>query len=110
MSTGISFFKKLNTEVRSEFLLSFTEICQRHTVYIAVSYTHLINAFEDAARRGEDVRGAEMYVTLEPCSHYGRTPPCAKAIIGHGIKRVHIGILDPNPKVAGCLLYTSRCV
>ena len=60
-----------------------------------------INAFEDAVRRGEDVRGAEMYVTLEPCSHYGRTPPCAKAIIGHGIKRVHIGILDPNPKVAG---------
>ena len=60
-----------------------------------------INAFEDAARRGEDVRGADMYVTLEPCSHYGRTPPCAKAIIGHGIKRVHIGILDPNPKVAG---------
>ena len=42
MSTGISFFKKLNTEVRSEFLLSFTEICQRHTVYIVVD--HLIKS------------------------------------------------------------------
>lgn len=60
-----------------------------------------INAFEDAGRRGVEVRGADMYVTLEPCSHYGRTPPCAKAIIERGIRRVYIGILDPNPKVAG---------
>jgi diaminohydroxyphosphoribosylaminopyrimidine deaminase/5-amino-6-(5-phosphoribosylamino)uracil reductase len=42
-----------------------------------------------------------MYVTLEPCAHYGKTPPCAKAIVEHGIKRVFIGMTDPNPLVAG---------
>jgi diaminohydroxyphosphoribosylaminopyrimidine deaminase / 5-amino-6-(5-phosphoribosylamino)uracil reductase len=45
--------------------------------------------------------GASLYVTLEPCSHYGKTPPCAKAIIESGIKSVYIGIQDPNPLVAG---------
>ncbi len=45
--------------------------------------------------------GADLYVTLEPCSHYGKTPPCAKAIIEAGVKRVFIGIKDPNPKVSG---------
>lgn len=60
-----------------------------------------INAFEDAAAKGEDVEGADMYVTLEPCSHYGKTPPCAKAIIEKKIKNVYVGLLDPNPLVAG---------
>lgn len=60
-----------------------------------------INAFENAAERGNDVSGADMYVTLEPCSHYGRTPPCAKAIIEKKIKNVYVGMLDPNPLVAG---------
>lgn len=60
-----------------------------------------INAFEDAAAKNQDVEGAEMYVTLEPCSHYGKTPPCAKAIIRKKIKKVYVGLLDPNPLVAG---------
>lgn len=60
-----------------------------------------INAFENAAARGQDVSGADMYVTLEPCSHYGKTPPCAKAIIEKKIKNVYVGLLDPNPLVAG---------
>ncbi len=49
----------------------------------------------------ELAKGAEMYVTLEPCAHYGKTPPCAKAIIEAGIKVVYAGIKDPNPKVNG---------
>ncbi|MFW5993565.1 MAG: bifunctional diaminohydroxyphosphoribosylaminopyrimidine deaminase/5-amino-6-(5-phosphoribosylamino)uracil reductase RibD [Halanaerobiaceae bacterium] len=49
----------------------------------------------------EDVEGADLYVNLEPCSHYGKTPPCSLKIIRSGIKRVFIANPDPNPKVAG---------
>lgn len=50
---------------------------------------------------GEKARGADLYVTLEPCSHHGQTPPCTDAIINAGIARVIIGCGDPNPKVNG---------
>ncbi|KAF1044104.1 MAG: Riboflavin biosynthesis protein RibD [Herbaspirillum frisingense] len=60
-----------------------------------------IQALADAAARGHDVRGATVYVTLEPCSHFGRTPPCADALIHAGVGRVVAAIADPNPQVAG---------
>jgi diaminohydroxyphosphoribosylaminopyrimidine deaminase/5-amino-6-(5-phosphoribosylamino)uracil reductase len=50
---------------------------------------------------GEGARGATLYVTLEPCNHWGRTPPCADAVLHAGIARVVIGIVDPDPRTAG---------
>jgi len=58
-------------------------------------------ALEDCRRRGEDPAGATMYVTLEPCAHQGRQPPCTEAILEAGIGRVVIGSDDPSEKAAG---------
>ena len=60
-----------------------------------------IEALHDAQKRGHNPKGATLYVTLEPCSTHGRTPPCTDAIIAAGIKRVVVGATDPNPKHSG---------
>src|SRR5438105_8086551 len=56
---------------------------------------------EALRRAGEAARGATLYVTLEPCSHFGKSPPCVDAVIATGISRVVSAIEDPNPEVAG---------
>lgn len=64
-----------------------------------------VNALHQA---GEKAKGADCYVTLEPCSHYGRTPPCADALVNAGVKRVFIAMTDPNPVVSGSGIHRLR--
>jgi diaminohydroxyphosphoribosylaminopyrimidine deaminase/5-amino-6-(5-phosphoribosylamino)uracil reductase len=68
-----------------------------------------IEALYDAQKHGHSPRGATLYVTLEPCSSLGRTPPCTEAIVAAGIKRLVVGAVDPNPKHSGKGLKILKC-
>lgn len=60
-----------------------------------------IEALRDARRLGVNAAGSDLYVTLEPCSHHGKTPPCVDALVEAGLRRVVVAMIDPNPLVAG---------
>ena len=77
-----------------------TLLGQGHTQPVGQAHAEVM-ALRDAAARGNDVRGATAYVTLEPCSHHGRTGPCCDALVAAGIGRVVASLPDPNPKVGG---------
>ena len=71
-----------------------------HTQQAGTAHAEVM-ALRDVQVNGADARGATAYVTLEPCSHHGRTPPCCDALIDAGVARVVIAVQDPNPQVAG---------
>jgi diaminohydroxyphosphoribosylaminopyrimidine deaminase/5-amino-6-(5-phosphoribosylamino)uracil reductase len=73
---------------------------QGHTQAAGGAHAEVM-ALRDARSRGADVRGATVYVTLEPCAHHGRTPPCCDALVAAGVGRVEIAVGDPNPLVDG---------
>lgn len=73
---------------------------QGHTQAVGQAHAEVM-ALRDASMRGESVVGATAYVTLEPCAHFGRTPPCCDALIASGIGRVVMALEDPFPQVAG---------
>ncbi len=72
-------------------------IAQGHTHPAGEQHAE-VHALQQA---GDDAKGSTLYVTLEPCAHYGRTPPCSKAIVDAGVAEVHYAVGDPNPKVNG---------
>lgn len=73
---------------------------QGHTQQVGGPHAEVM-AMRDAKARGHALAGAAAYVTLEPCAHHGRTPPCADALIREGLGRVVVALHDPNPLVAG---------
>jgi diaminohydroxyphosphoribosylaminopyrimidine deaminase/5-amino-6-(5-phosphoribosylamino)uracil reductase len=73
---------------------------QGHTQAAGSAHAEVM-ALRDAAARGASVRGATAYVTLEPCSHHGRTPPCCDALVAAQLARVVVAVGDPNPTVNG---------
>ncbi|TDM09906.1 MAG: bifunctional diaminohydroxyphosphoribosylaminopyrimidine deaminase/5-amino-6-(5-phosphoribosylamino)uracil reductase RibD [Ideonella sp. MAG2] len=77
-----------------------TVLGQGHTQAAGQAHAEVM-ALRDAAQQGHELRGCTAYVTLEPCSHHGRTPPCCEALIAAGLSRVVVALGDPNPAVNG---------
>src|SRR5215218_5494033 len=77
-----------------------TVLGEGHTQAAGQAHAEVM-ALRNADARGHSVAGATAYVTLEPCSHHGRTGPCCDALVAHGIRKVVAALPDPNPLVAG---------
>lgn len=75
-------------------------IAQGHTQQVGSHHAEVM-AIKNARAKGFDTAGSTAYVTLEPCNHFGRTPPCSEAFIAAGISRVVAAMQDPNPQVSG---------
>ncbi|HEX4235516.1 MAG TPA: bifunctional diaminohydroxyphosphoribosylaminopyrimidine deaminase/5-amino-6-(5-phosphoribosylamino)uracil reductase RibD [Caldimonas sp.] len=89
-----------NPRVGCVIVAGDTIVGRGHTQHAGGPHAEIM-ALADAAARGVEVRGATVHVTLEPCAHHGRTPPCADALVAAGVGRVVIAMRDPNPLVAG---------
>lgn len=89
-----------NPRVACRLLLADGRVFDGHTQAAGSAHAEVM-ALRAAQAAGADVRGATAYVTLEPCSHHGRTPPCCDALIAAGVARVVVALLDPNPLVGG---------
>lgn len=76
------------------------KLAEGHTQAAGSAHAEVM-ALNQARALGHDVKGATVYVTLEPCSHHGRTPPCCDALVSAGVARVVAACIDPNPKVRG---------
>jgi diaminohydroxyphosphoribosylaminopyrimidine deaminase / 5-amino-6-(5-phosphoribosylamino)uracil reductase len=101
MEEKVAFHTQPNPSVRCTISTQQkTILSQGHTQPPGHAHAEVM-ALRDAAAKGISVKGATAYVTLEPCSHYGRTPPCCNALIEAGIAKVVVAILDPNPLVSG---------
>ena len=89
-----------NPRVACRLLLADGRIAEGHTQEAGGPHAEVV-ALRAARAMGADTHGATAFVTLEPCSHHGRTPPCCDALIEAGVARVVVALQDPNPLVAG---------
>ena len=89
-----------NPRVACRLVLASGAVFEGHTQQAGGPHAEVM-ALRAARAAGADCSGATAYVTLEPCSHHGRTPPCCDALIDAGVARVVVGLTDPNPQVSG---------
>lgn len=89
-----------NPRVACRLVLSNGQVFEGHTQAAGQAHAEAM-ALQAALAAGADTQGAHAIVTLEPCSHHGRTPPCADALVRAGVSRVTVALQDPNPLVAG---------
>jgi len=93
-------FTSPNPPVGAVLVRKGTIIGAGHTQPVGGAHAEVM-AVRDAKKRGNPTKGATLYVTLEPCAHFGRTPPCTSLVIEEKIKKVVVGMKDPFPKVQG---------